>query len=364
MGSPLITAAQKLALREWERSTLGQLMAQLSGRRAAGNAAPRELRELYNDLRQVAGQHPARRLFSEVLGENTAREVERYAAGGGWGGFLNALGPLGSLIRSMASPKKLFGAVDLDRELEAAATVIKAFGGGVLPPNATIAEQRAIAERLKSLGWQVDEPGKPGTPAGAPPKKPPKSRRVTEDVDFGNARPKLIRKDDEVFTGEMIEVESSNVHSIGFRVDDPEQMRTRTGTLLIRFLATHPGGPRVGPGPMYEYRNVPVEVFLRFRKAASAGKFVWDNIRVRGTVSGHQYAYDLADIQGSYVPRQAGLKRGQSGEWFLTRTFTGIKSKLPPQMAGMTGPPISQSRGSTGMNLIPNRGTPKRDSRG
>ena len=51
---------------------------------------------------------------------------------------------------------------------------------------------------------------------------------------------------------------------------------------------------------------------------------------VRGTISGHQYIYELAGTGGNnYVPRQAGLKRGKQGEWYLARKFGDLTSNLP-----------------------------------
>lgn len=72
-------------------------------------------------------------------------------------------------------------------------------------------------------------------------------------------------------------------------------------------------GERGGRGPMYAYYDVPVRVFERMRSASSKGKFVWDELRVRGTVYGHKYRYSLVQgqvntqkgVQGVYIPRKA-----------------------------------------------------------
>ena len=204
-------------------------------------------------------------------------------------------------------------------------------------------------------GGSKKPPAPPIAPPAAPeqdPHKPSRKKpRKTEDVDFGNDRTKRIRKTDPALNGEMIPVTSSNVHSIGFQADDPEEMRTRTGTLLIRYLGEH-GGKRSGPGPLYGYFGVPIHVFQEFRRAASKGRFVWDDVRVRGTISGHQYAYQLMDIQGDHVPRQAGLKRGHDGEYFLRRRFMRdgktLESQLPERKVRSSGP----------NRAAPNRGKP------
>jgi hypothetical protein len=64
-------------------------------------------------------------------------------------------------------------------------------------------------------------------------------------------------------------------------------------------------------GSMYAYLDVPARVFERMKRAVSKGKFVWDELRVRGTVYGHQYRYMLVQAQANvsqghaYVPRRA-----------------------------------------------------------
>lgn len=76
-------------------------------------------------------------------------------------------------------------------------------------------------------------------------------------------------------------------------------------------------GKSNSPGPTYAYLNVPPAIFSQMKAAASKGKFVWDKLRVRGTIHGHQYRYVLAkpaliDHRGTpqyYVPRKA-TKRG------------------------------------------------------
>lgn len=137
-------------------------------------------------------------------------------------------------------------------------------------------------------------------------------------------------------------VNSTNVHSYGYDVN--------TATLYVRYLgqnldrskitlkrrAGKGGSPlehvRVGkgaslgrsatPGPMYAYFGVPERVFAAMRVAVSKGKFVWDALRVRGSIWRHQYTYRLVaaghsfigrNAQGrgefiNYVPRQASRK--------------------------------------------------------
>lgn len=68
------------------------------------------------------------------------------------------------------------------------------------------------------------------------------------------------------------------------------------------------------PGPIYSYggagRGVPPEVFNQLVSARSAGKVVWDKLRVCGSQWQHKYVYSLVDVpQGGSVPRRA-TRRG------------------------------------------------------
>lgn len=135
--------------------------------------------------------------------------------------------------------------------------------------------------------------------------------------------------------------QSSNVHSYGYMAE--------TATLYVCYLATHfdpskvkqtkikggvhhtsvPKGARGGraarPGPTYAYDGVPQRVFDRMRAAISKGIFVWDELRVRGSIWRHQFPYRLVNpgeaFKGGnskfiYVPRRAS-KKG-----FRARTVT------------------------------------------
>lgn len=67
---------------------------------------------------------------------------------------------------------------------------------------------------------------------------------------------------------EMIAVKSSNVHSIGYE----------NGTLYVRFLT----------GVLYEYYDVPADVYDEFLNASSKGRFV--HYRLKG-----RYKYRLVE---------------------------------------------------------------------
>ena len=234
--------------------------------------------------------------------------------------------------------------------------------------------QASPEETLDVMQQAVRESGrKPITEADVRPKPPQRSsvtRQPQPDITFReypaaeiNRTPNVIevmvggRKrrydpNDPTISGEMIEVTSSNVHSIGFDFNFADPMK---GTLKVRFLQG-PKDKKIA-GPTYHYFDVHPDVFETFKVAASKGKFVWDRLRVRGTVSGHQYRYNLAGIRAGYVPRAA--KRFGSNEYFVQRRFTGknkqgeirtFQSRLPEQRVGRYEP----------SRAIPNRGIPNR----
>lgn len=364
MASKLFQAAsnavRRAARQSFQRTQYARTVRDLSRAASRGSMSPEDVARFSRRLSAITG----RRVADDMLKQLGMDEIERYARGGSgvrrvFGGFLESLGPVGKLIKAFAKPGKTSGgSVSLKRELEAAGTFLKAFGHVVLPARgsggATREEQGEVANWLRAMGWKVTEPDE----EEAPPKPAKSSRRKTTDIDYGGAKLRnRVSNTDPLITGEMIHVTSSNVHSIGFRLDpddNPNDLLSSKGTLLIRFLAGGKRGARTAAGALYEYHDVPARVFQEFRKAASKGGFVWDNIRVRGTVSGHKYSYDLAGIVGGYVPRQAGLKRGQQGEWFMRRRFrdeSGVfESRLPEQRVKRSGP----NRG------LPNRATPNR----
>lgn len=176
--------------------------------------------------------------------------------------------------------------------------------------------------------------------------------------------------DDPVFSGEMVPVDSSNVHSIGyiFNAANPTQ-----GTLKVRYLQDKPGshGKKSGPGPLYYYSPINPAVFDSFVQAASKGRFVWDRLRIRGTVSGHRVPYELKGIVNGYVPRKA-TRYGQN-EYFIGRRIhvqsqtTGERrhftSSLPDEFvqnlgANRRGPNFPAPPRGTPNRGRPNRGRP------
>ena len=250
-------------------------------------------------------------------------EIARYSKSGGVDKliidqFLQSLGPAGTLLKKLVSvatsgPRRQ----DPQPDLDAARSLLEAFGYEVLPPpgretaddlNRGVAAAR---EYLEQRGFEVtDKTGSQakGSPAGADdpagqaprrqpdgqpgPERPfpqgiPRQRadgrdRKVVDLDLDGSGPKRrFPVGHPIVTKEpILTPESSNVHSFRYDID--------TSTLYVRYLQAAKGaspGSRE-KGPLYGYSNVPPNVFLAMMQAPSKGAFVWDNLRIRGTVSG------------------------------------------------------------------------------
>lgn len=237
------------------------------------------------------------------------------------------------------------------KKLGKVGSVLKAllsFAGVPMEEAAEVVNQ-AVKETVKAPPKPIPPPVRKPEPRRGRPEAPAE----VEDVRL--VPPKSPYEDsDPILTGEMIDVQSSNVHSIGFDYnwDNPSK-----STLKVRFLQGKKDAKH--PGPLYFYYDVRPQVFEAFRKAISKGKFVWDELRIRGTVTGHQYRYQLAGISRGYVPRQA--KKYGPNQYFVRRQFQGVRggqsrdfeSELPDQRVGTYRP---ANRGT------PNRGRPKRGS--
>jgi len=111
----------------------------------------------------------------------------------------------------------------------------------------------------------------------------------------------------------MRRVSSSNVYGYFFEIESGYNYQragssSQKGLLYVTFLGQTTGGTRTdSPGTTYVYYDVPTAKFDEFQRAseASAGKAVWDYLRVRGTVWDHQHRYKLVQAHGEYVPRKA-----------------------------------------------------------
>lgn len=296
---------------------------------AATKATAERLRRQLDNL--AAGA--SRSAVARTAVARQIEEIERYARneGGLWNFLKGKLGPVADTIRGLLKPG---GQRSEARDVAAAAELLNALGvstsganGRRVSVQADDPKVKADAERvLRGLGFDVqDSPTAPAPGSRPKPTVLPRDRvrpALPPDETSGMVRKMLggmhvyFRPDDPIITGEMIPVKSSNVHSIGFIWNDD---RPAEGTLKVRFLDSSGGKKSSRGGATYHYYDVHPRVFIEFQKASSKGKFVWDKLRVRGTVSGHQYRYWLARLSSSgYVPRQA--TRIGDEEWYLQRS--------------------------------------------
>lgn len=256
------------------------------------------------------------------------------AGGGVWSSIIRAMGSWGGFVDSLFRGQGKQIEADLAKELEeaikAAQDLLEARKG---PSESTQPIKKWIE------GKRVEEEPKPATSGTGGPAKPP-TRRTESPAPEPSRREETEPQQEEVPEGVeqnqdgmlvewVMTGRSSNVHSFAYEWN-PQNER-EPGNLLVRFL----GGDsknRSGPGPLYRYESVPRSVFVAMRLASSRGKFVWDALRIRGTVYGHQYPVELIGTGPSdYVPRRAivGFRGRASRGAFAKRRFGGRESSLP-----------------------------------
>lgn len=372
--SPLFrTAARAMqaeAAREFQKSEFGRIVREVR----RGSATPAAIRRL-SQLQSGGVQRFAKQFMGQPFGQ-TVRTLEQYAKRGGASAsmvddLLGSLGQTGTLIRS------LFGTSGgLKGSIRAAASLLRAFGGEAILPEGMgdltdwdrgIAAMKA---RLEAIGYTVLPPGeaapevtgrglptertaaKTKLPFGTPETtRRGKPRRVV-DVQTVRGR-RRFKVDHPAITGEMVPCQSSNVHSYGYDVEH--------GLLYVRFLDSLPGGARAGPGPLYQYSGVDAEEFDALHRAGSKGDWVWDHLRIRGTVSGHRKDYRLVGVVRGYVPRKATLDPAYGGEVYIKRRVLTNKGRWlesqRPSGSAPGGATIAKA-GTAGMR--PNRGAPNR----
>ena len=238
--------------------------------------------------------------------------------------LLSALGPVGKVLSSLLGGG---GRSGLGRSTKAALGVVESMSDDADVLNSLVRILEGKGAKVKwpdgaTLETVVDLPKSDKSSATSRrPKKPPiepTRKTVTfEDED----RTRRLPLDHPAVSGDMIETpESSNVHSFGY------DLQSHTLYVRFKFSASGVSGPRPHkPGAIYSYANVPLRLFEKMLKAPSKGKFIWDNIRIRGTYSGHRYDYALVGVQGGYVPRKATLTA--LGESFLKRSIFSDKGR-------------------------------------
>lgn len=313
--------------------------------------------------RQTATQSVLRELgtFGDV-----SADVIRFARGGSvtgfLGGLLRSLGPVAPAIKAILGGQKIND--PQPDVLQAAIDFLGELGLEVRLPGETIhAGPKPGIDANKGTG--TPNPGKTGKARVAPPRTTGRGTSGAgggggEGEDEPSSLPTGRFVQDKYIPMELVNG-SSNVYAIGYHPD--------TQTMRVQFLGStlrmdkirgsgHKGkgrakasrgvhaGKRGGPGAVYDYFNVPPRVFARVQRAGSKGKAIWDNLRVRGTVYGHQYDYQLsaasvADVVNAigkrvaritYVPRKAvgpGQFKGRDIRQGVGRQAQTFRSILP-----------------------------------
>jgi len=331
MSNPLFRRAEK-ALMEAARqdAMVKQLSRALSTLRGSSRSVMRGAKRV---VREMEGQQDVDRYgkISEFVRTQIIDEVIRQ------------LGPVGGLLGALIRPQGRSIAQTVTEEINAAVAILQQLA----------ATPDTQPQTSGSGGGNRRTPREVDAPSPAPEPEPivegPQRRQVI-------GRNYQFEPDDPIVTGEMIDVISSNVHSIGY---DWNEAAPSQGTLKVRYLEKHGRKTRTrAAGPLYLYHKVHPEVFMAFQQAASKGKFVWDRLRIRGTVSGTRFHYELQDTGSTnYIPRKAA--RFGRNEYFIRRQFQGRQSDLRDEfvreLQGNRGP-----RGFVPNRGAPNRGTPNR----
>ena len=233
----------------------------------------------------------------------------------------------------------------------------------------------------------------PVQPPSAPIGPSPQDLRDIEKVEEVYSEIQLLGRDRghsddmQAVMDQMRRVASSNVYGYFFELEGGYSQRTgkhagkTAGILYVTFLGQLAGGARSnGPGSTYAYYDVPVSKFEEFQSASesSAGKAVWDYLRVRGTSWEHQHRYRLVQVAGDYIPRKAtragfqtrrlippGQPKIPNAVWAaLSRLEASKDPKVREYGARMRRELLQQQnfRRSTlaPRTFLPNRGTPNR----
>ncbi len=311
---------------------------------------PRDIGRAVSDLRAVA-RNPQNGTTTRLA--NAAQQVRRLL-GGINGGLDAALLDLVQTAERLLRARRAGWAAGLTQALNANGNPIGAAMAQNILNRQNAAISKAIEDKLRQVATITEQVapelfGRPrpsrtpeqagGTrlPSAAEPVQPqaqndlmPQGQRRMPNGMIEVTGPGFKRyysANDPVLTGRMIPVRvSSNVHSIGYQMNPKDPAH---GIMFVRYLQPDGGhGPgqtsdRKVAGPTYGYKGVHPDVFRGFQRAVSKGTFVWDNLRVRGTIHGHQYPYYLARIAQGYVPRRIQVRNGNQ-LWYGTRRNVAV----------------------------------------
>lgn len=247
----------------------------------------------------------------------------------------DALGPFGDVLRGLFG-SGAGGSTDVEDQYNTAVEVIRAFGGEVLTKKGQRGYARGVEAALEllrdaglfaerddviipteiepSTGGSISEPPLPGeSPLSREIRTPTSSNVYSFQYDYSSST-MYVRYVAPVLNPAT----TTNAKGRG----GMPSIKGKAGKTVI-------GSNRNAPGALYAYYDVPVRVFKRLQNASSAGKSVWDNLRVRGSVWGHKFRYGL--IQGAVVPGQDGristyVSRRATRKGFKSRAVAEVGS--------------------------------------
>tara|TARA_Y100000310_G_scaffold322161_1_gene380828 strand:+ start:2705 stop:3898 length:1194 start_codon:yes stop_codon:yes gene_type:complete len=365
-ASPLFKTAgrqlQALALRQFKSSPIGRAFSEIQRITTSPLATPAKLSRVLSQVKSLSPKQMVSKAMGTGFGQLSST-VMKYQKGNAEERevikqFLEALGPAGDVIKALSSPSWQ-GSTEKTRTLHQMVDLIQKLGMEVLPSPAAakmspatlnrsveaaveflrqtrpelLAEtlqaeaqpvktqrekRREQAQRLRERERQEER--RPGVPEDLDPYTAAGKPRKRFNVPRSTGGPTMhVPAGHPLITGNMVRaVGSSNVHSYGYDYD--------SAFLYVRFLGVGKGGIREGRGPLYRYSNVEPEKFIALHNSTSKGTWIWDDLRIRGTVSGHQKDYALVGITGNYVPRKATINaRGE--EVFQKRRIKTTKNR-------------------------------------
>lgn len=328
--NPLFKVASReirlAAARNFAKSDYGRLINEIE----RAYYRPERERDIGGILRRYAKLDP-RKALRQIGGNDFAsviRSIEKYSKPGGLpksviSAFLKSLGPAGNIVRALAfSPKTSLG---YRSSLNDAVAMIRAFGGEVIMPKGSESVYdvnrgvEAAIKRLQEIGYTVTKVGEEEPKRGQVPQPVAPTRlsdeRKTVDLGMASGLVQRFGKNHPIVTGVMVPCPgSTNVYEFGYDFEH--------AYLYVRFKASAPRQElRMAPGSLYRYAAVTPEEFLSFYRlrnhsgnGGGPGDWVWDHLRVRGTVSGSQKDYELVGTMNGYVPRKATVQRNQAGQ--------------------------------------------------
>lgn len=240
---------------------------------------------------------------------------------------------------------------DVSKPFSIAANMIEQLAPTLFGGTAKTPEQAGGVRMPEAPTTRRVDPGKPETFHGMS-----LIDNNTVEIKTSNYRGRFKITDPEI-TGEMVPVTSSNVHSIGFQMNLKNPLAS---ILLVRYLQGVRGNSQVKvAGPTYGYAGVHPKLFRQFTIANSYGKFVWDELRIRGTIAGAQYRYTLLQAVGGNIPRRALLINGiQYLKRRVKQTTDGKRTVRSELNHERIGPYRPNARGASKVN----RGNPDRGS--